>query len=338
MLLEVKNVKMFYKLRKGWVRAVDDVSFSLGRGETLGIVGESGCGKTSVAFSIMGLLPPNGKFVDGQILFKGLDIVKLPPDELRKVRWSNISIIFQSAMNALDPVYKIGDLLIEVLRNKKNMNKHEARARVAEIFELVGLPVSRMDHYPYEFSGGMKQRVIIAMSLLLNPDLIIADEPTTALDVITQNQILEEIKNLQKRFDIAMICISHDISIIAEICEKIAVMYGGKISECADTVSIFKNPHHPYTMALLHCFPSIHGPLKKLKSLPGRPPNLQNPPAGCRFEPRCPYAKEVCSKEEPPRMDVSKDHYSFCHFALEPSLRKIRFELGEEDNKKRSID
>jgi len=326
-LLEVKDLRMHYRLVNGWVRAVDGVSFDLERGETLGLVGESGCGKTSVAYSLMKLLPPNGRFVGGEILFNGVDILKLPPEEVRRIRWKHISMIFQSAMNALDPVQRVGDHLIEALITNRDVTKDEARSRARELFELVGLSADRMNSYPHELSGGMKQRVIIAMSLICNPELIIADEPTTALDVIVQDQILQQIMEIKEKLGLSVMFISHNISIIAETCEKISVMYGGKILEDADTVSIFRNPRHPYTIALLHSYPSIVGEVRKLASLPGVPPNLLNPPPGCRFAPRCPIARDTCRLEEPPRVEVKKGHYSRCHFAMDPMIEKVELKL-----------
>lgn len=326
-LLDVRNLQMHYQLRKGFIKAVDNVSFQLGRGETLALVGESGCGKTSVAHSIMGLLPPNGRIVGGHIVFNGTDLVGLPPNGLRRFLWKEISMIFQGSMNALDPVRKVGDSVMEAYTTHFDVSKSDARTKVSELFEIVGLPPSRMKSYPHEYSGGMKQRAIIAMSLICNPKLLIADEPTTALDVIVQDQILEKIKELQVKFDVSMLLITHDVSIVAEKSDKIAVMYGGKIVEYADTLSIFENSHHPYTIALLHSFPSILGQKKRLLSLSGAPPDLRNPPRGCRFEPRCPYAKAICRQIDPEMIQVSEGHYSLCHFALDPALKDIVFKL-----------
>lgn len=329
-LLDVRNFQMHYKIKKGYIKAVDNVSFHINQGETLALVGESGCGKTSVAYSVMRLLPPNGIIVGGQIIFNGIDLVSQSPKGLKKFLWKEISMIFQGAMNALDPVQKVGNSLLEAYLNHFKASKNEAKNRVAELFEMVGLPVSRMNSYPHEYSGGMKQRAIIAMSLLCHPKLLIADEPTTALDVIVQDQILDKIKELQRKFNIAMLLITHDISIVAERSDKIAVMYGGKIVEYADTTSIFKNPHHPYTMALLYSFPSILGQKKTLLSLSGGPPDLRNPPKGCGFEPRCPHAKDICGKAEAPMIKVNNEHYSFCHFALDPELKDITFKSEEK--------
>ncbi|MFC1803625.1 ABC transporter ATP-binding protein, partial [Thermoproteota archaeon] len=278
----------------------------------------------ALAISIMRLLPSNGKILDGEILLDGIDILKLPEDEMRKVRWNKISVIFQGAMNALNPVNKVGDQVIEALNIHEKLTKKEMRDKAEYIFDLVGLDSSWMKNYPHELSGGMKQRVIIAMSLICNPQLIIADEPTTALDVVMQDQILYEINNLQKKIDISMIYISHDMSVLAEVCDKIAIMYGGKIVESTSTENIIKNSHHPYTIALVNAFPNIKGPKKQLISISGVPPDLRNPPLGCYFEPRCPFAKQICKKEPPPAVKISEGHYSYCHYALDPRIQELQ--------------
>ncbi|MBS7635186.1 ABC transporter ATP-binding protein [Candidatus Bathyarchaeota archaeon] len=323
-LLEVRDLKMYYRAFGGWIRAVDGISFELERGSTLGLVGESGCGKSSVGLSLLKLLPPTAKFMSGEILFDGTDLLNLCPEDIRKIRWKRISMIFQNAMNALDPVKKVGDQLMEALTVNVNVRKDEAKKKAVELFERVGLSADRMNSYPHELSGGMKQRVIIAMALVCNPELIIADEPTTALDVVVQDQIMQLILELKEKFNLSIIFISHSASVIAETCERICVMYGGKIVEQADVRSIFKSPYHPYTISLFYSYPSIVGEVKKLISLPGAPPNLLNPPAGCRFAPRCPIAKKVCKAEEPPKFEVKKGHYSHCHFAMELDVRKIQ--------------
>lgn len=313
---------MYYRTRKGFLRAVDDVSFDVNRGDTFGLVGESACGKTSVAFSIMNLLPDNGEIVGGQIRFDGKNLVGLSDDEMREIRWKKLSMIFQSAMNSLNPVLRIGDQLVDVVLAHENIPKKEAKDRVADFFEMVGLPRHRMNNYAHEFSGGMKQRAVIAMSLLCNPNLIIADEPTTALDVVIQDQILQVINDIQSKLNFAVIMISHNMSVVAETCNKIAVMYAGEIMELADSTSIFDDTRHPYTMVLIKAFPSIRGPLRKLVSVGGSPPSLLHPPPACRFEPRCPFAEEVCRREKPALKETSHGHYSQCHFALDPKLRK----------------
>jgi peptide/nickel transport system ATP-binding protein len=314
-LLEVKNLIMYYETERGMVRAVDDVSFVLGKGRTLGIIGESGCGKTSLAFTIMKVLPKNARLIGGQILFQGMDLTKLPRDELNRIRWKKISMIFQSAMNALNPVRRVEDQLVDALRVNATISNETAKKRVKEMFDLVGLSYATMKSYPHELSGGMRQRVVIAMSLLCNPELVIADEPTTALDVTLQDQIIHEIKHLQKELNIAMILITHNIAVVAETCERVDVMYGGKIVESGDVISIFKNSCHPYTRALLSSFPSLRGPMRDFISLPGNPPSLLNPPLGCRFAPRCASSRKICSEQNPPLIKVEEEHYSLCHFA-----------------------
>ena len=314
-LLDVQGLKTYYFTLRGSVKAVDEVNFQVERGKALGLAGESGCGKTTVALSILKILPPGGKILGGKILFKGEDLVKLKEDEMRKkVRWKGISIVFQGAMNALNPVYKIGDQITEaILVHETNVGKEEARNRTAKLLEMVGLEPSRADNYPHEFSGGMRQRALIAMSLACNPELLIADEPGTALDVIVQGQVLRLMKELKDRLNLGMMLITHDLSIIAETCENCAIMYAGKIVEYGDIVTIFKEPLHPYTKGLIEAFPSIKTAKRKMTSIPGFPPDLLDPPPGCRFHPRCPYAKSICRKEEPRFMEVAGKHHVMCH-------------------------
>jgi peptide/nickel transport system ATP-binding protein len=309
---------MHYTTRKGDVWAVDNVSFDLARGRSLGLVGESGCGKTSVATSLLRLLPDNARILSGRIYLGGSDVLALSEAEMLKVRWKSIAMIFQAAMNSLNPVYRVGDQIVEALQTHFNtMGLAEARERVAELFNLVGLDATLMDRYPHEFSGGMRQRAVIAMALSCKPDVIIADEPTTALDVIVQDRILKELRSIQKELDMAMIYISHDIAVIAEECERIGVMYAGRLAELADAVDIFEKPMHPYTYALMFAFPSIKGEKRELITLPGEPPDLLNPPPGCRFHPRCPRATEVCRSEHPPFEDKGGAHLVACWHPME---------------------
>ena len=312
-VLNVQNLVMYYKTMKGYVKAVDNVSFDVEKGEAMGLVGESGCGKTTIGMSILRLLPSNAEIQSGKVLFKGSDILELSEKEMRTVRWSGVSMIFQAAMNALNPVHRIEDQIIEAMKTHENISKEEARERVYQLYKLVGLDPGRARDYPHEYSGGMKQRAVIAMSLACNPDIIIADEPTTALDVIVQDQIISEIKRLQKELHMTMIYISHDISVIAESCERIAVMYAGILAEYANATDLFRNPMHPYTQALMNSFPSIKGPKKRLIPVPGEPPNLLNPPKGCRFHPRCPLAMDVCKKEVPAFTEYEDRHWAACH-------------------------
>jgi peptide/nickel transport system ATP-binding protein len=305
-LLEIRNLTLHYETTKG-------VSFSLNRGESMGLVGESGCGKTSVAMGIMKLLPTNAVIIGGELLFKGENILLKEDEEIRRIRWKEISMVFQAAMNALNPVISVADQIIEAIQAHDDVSETEAWEKVKELYELVGLDPGRGKSYPHEYSGGMKQRAIIAMSLACSPDLIIADEPTTALDVIMQDQIIQEIVALQDRLDMAMIYISHDISVIAETCGKTGVMYAGKIVEYADTDSLFYDTLHPYTNALLSSYPSIKGKVKRLNPIPGEPPNLLDPPVGCRFCPRCPEKGGMCENQEPEFLEVKKGHFVACH-------------------------
>ncbi len=312
-LLEVKELKTYYYTLRGVVKAVDNVSFSLERGEVLGIAGESGCGKSTLAWALLGLVPPPGRIAGGEIMLDGINITKLSEHDLRKkVRWKKISMIFQGAMNALTPVFTIENQLAEPLIIHKGMSKNEARERIAQMLKAVGLDETIMKRYPHELSGGQKQRVIIAMALLLNPDLVIADEPTTALDVIVQAQIMNLFKEIKKRYNIGMIFITHDLSLIAEIADKVAIMYAGKIVEIGSSDQVFGNPRHPYTQGLLRSIPRIRSK-EKITWIPGVPPDLVRPPPGCRFFPRCKYVKERCRKEEPELKEIEPGHFVACH-------------------------
>lgn len=314
-ILDVKNLKTHYTTLRGPVKAVEDINFQVKKGEALGLAGESGCGKTTVALSILRILPKAGRILGGKIIFKGEDIVKLRENEMRKkIRWKGISIVFQGAMNALNPVYKVGDQIVEaIIAHEPNTKKNEAEERTTKLLELVGIDPSRANNYPHEFSGGMRQRALIAMSVACNPDLLIADEPGTALDVIVQAQVLRMMRELKSRLNLGMILITHDLSIIAETCENCAIMYAGKIVENGDIVSIFKKPLHPYTQGLIQAFPSIKTAKMEITSIPGFPPDLLRPPSGCRFHPRCSYAMSVCKKEEPKPIEVAPGHYVECH-------------------------
>ncbi|HEX9907098.1 MAG TPA: ABC transporter ATP-binding protein [Thermoplasmata archaeon] len=326
-LLEVKDLKVHFKIQGGWVKAVDGISFSLDAGQTMGLVGESGCGKTTAAYAITQLLPTNAYIKGGKIFFKGRELLAISkrPDgrlddyneKIRAIRWKEISMIFQGAMNAFNPVYRVGDQIIEAIQLHEEVDDEVARKRAKELFAFVGIPEDRIDNYPHEFSGGMKQRAMIALALALRPAFIIADEPTTALDVITQDRILFEIKKLQERLRMAMIIITHDVSVVAEVSDSIAVMYAGRIMEIGSTVHVFKGTAHPYTAGLLASFPSIEGAKRRLTSIPGFPPDLVNPPKGCPFHPRCQFAKEVCSKQVPPPIELEPGHISYCIFARE---------------------
>jgi len=313
-LLGVKDLVMYYNTLSGDVKAVDNVTFDLGRGETLGLVGESGCGKTSTMLTILGLLPFNARILNGAVYFNGENLLDMPKSRIRKeIRWNRISTVFQGAMNALHPMMTAGKQIAEATLLHENVSKKEALKRAGDLLELVGIERAKIDRYPHELSGGMKQRVVIAMSIACNPELVIADEPTTALDVIIAAQVLELLKDLQRKLDVSMILISHDLSVVAEVCDKIAIMYAGKIVETGTVMEVFKNPRHPYSEKLLAAFPSILGAKRKLTSIGGFPPDLLDPPQGCRFHPRCSYAMEICRKKEPVLSDPGYGQLVSCH-------------------------
>ena len=318
-LLEVTDLHTQFFTRDGVVRAVDGVTFQVAAGETLGIVGESGCGKSVTALSLMRLIPqPPGKIVKGSIMFDGQDILKMDDDDVRGIRGNNIAMIFQDPMTSLNPVLTISRQISEALELHMKMDKSEARKRTIELLELVNIPSAkkRVDDYPHQFSGGMRQRVMIAMALSCNPKLILADEPTTALDVTIQAQILDLLKNLAREFRTAFILITHDLGVVAGMTQRIHVMYGGKIVEKADTAELFANPKMPYTWGLLRSIPRLDERRKaKLVPIEGLPPDLIAPPPGCRFEPRCQYRHDVCREKEPPLEHIpnsKSDHEARC--------------------------
>lgn len=316
-LLDVKNVSIEYTTEEGVLKAVDDVSFSLEVGESVGLVGESGCGKTTMAKSIMRLLSKNGRISEGQMIFKGEDLVTKSSEEIRKLRLTEIAMVAQSAMNALNPVQTVGDQLIDGIQIHTDMSREQAKDRAIEVFKMVGLEAKRLKSYPHQMSGGMKQRAIIAMALTLNPSLIIADEPTTALDVVVQDRILQQVIDIQKKINSSMILITHDISVVSETCETIIVMYGGKVMEKASTKAFFTKPMHPYSLGLNNAFPSIHEIGEELISIPGAPPNLMVKQTGCRFQERCPFRETICQEEVPELEEVTPGHWSACHFNTE---------------------
>ncbi|MBM3942081.1 MAG: ABC transporter ATP-binding protein [SAR202 cluster bacterium] len=308
-LLQVRDLTLHYRTRQGDVRAVDGVTFSLGRGQVLGLVGESGCGKTSLGMGLLKLLPSNARLVRGEIIFDGQDLAPLNDAQMRRYRWRRIAMIFQAAMNALDPVYRVGEQILEAMEahawpgiedGPAGQKRRQAREKVKELFRLVGLDPELMDRYPHELSGGMRQRAVIAMSLACRPDLVIADEPTTALDVIVQERILRELKSIQKELGLSLLYITHDVAVVAEVADQVGVMYAGQLVELGDTPQVFHQPMHPYTAGLLASFPSIRGEKRPLAALPGEPPSLVAPPSGCRFHPRCPRATKECRQEVPP--------------------------------------
>ena len=317
-LLEVNDLRTYFFTREGSVQAVDGVSFEVERGKTLGIVGESGCGKSVTALSIMGLIPkPPGKIVEGSILFDGKDLTKTSERQLENVRGRQIAMIFQDPMSSLNPTLKIGTQITEVLRRHLDLSKDEARKRAAELLEEVRIPraAERLTDYPHRFSGGMRQRVMIAIALACNPQLLIADEPTTALDVTIQAQILDLLDELRREHDMAMIIITHDMGVVAETADDIAVMYAGQIVEQASAFELFDNPEHPYTEALLGALPQLEGEVDEIRqgrlvSIPGRPPDLVNPPEACRFAPRCPYRDtgDTCATVPPALREIRPGH------------------------------
>ncbi len=313
-ILDVQNLKAYYSTIKGDVKAVDDVRLQIDKGEALGLVGESGCGKTTLALAIMRLLPWNGRIVEGTIRLDGVDIVGLDDKTFDKdYRWKRMAYIFQGAMNALNPVFRVGDQIAEAITIHEDVEKKEALERTRSLFSLVGIDPERVTSYPHELSGGMKQRVMIAMALACNPEFIIADEPTTALDVIVQAQTLQVINELRKNLGLTMILITHDLSVVAQTCTTCAIMYAGNMVEYADIETIFKDPAHPYTRALISAFPSIKEERRELNSIAGVPPNLLNPPTGCRFHPRCLHSMDICTKEKPEYTVLREKHIAACH-------------------------
>ncbi len=314
-LVDVRNLKTYFFTEDGTVPAVDDVSFHINRGETLGVVGESGCGKSVTSLSIMRLIPnPPGKIVSGEMYFEGESLLDKSDPEMRKIRGNDISMIFQEPMTSLNPVYTVGDQIAEAVELHQGLSHQEALEKAVDMLRLVGIPSpeQRVHEYPHQLSGGMRQRVMIGMALSCNPKLLIADEPTTALDVTIQAQILELMKGLKQDLGAAIMLITHDLGVIAEMAERVIVMYAGKIVEEADVFSLFKNPLHPYTEGLLSSIPKLDAPKGRLHVIEGVVPNPLNMPQGCRFNPRCPYAMDKCREEEPPLVDVGEGRYSAC--------------------------
>jgi peptide/nickel transport system ATP-binding protein len=312
-LLTVENLTVEYWARRGKVRAVDNVSFSLGKTETLGVVGESGSGKSTLGLSLIRLVPPPGRIVNGHVWLEGIDLLKLREDEMRKVRGRKISFIFQDPMTSLNPVKKIGEHFVELIRTHEPKISDEAALKRAEkLLEDVGIQPERINDYPHQLSGGMRQRIMIALAIVLNPCIVIADEPTTALDVIVQAKILDLLKDVQNKHAMTLILITHDLSIAMERCDKILVMYAGHMVEHAYIKDIYRNPQHPYTQGLLRSIPNIELAEQKLEAIPGSPPDLLNLPKGCRFWPRCSSAMEICRKTEPKLIETEPGHFVRC--------------------------
>jgi peptide/nickel transport system ATP-binding protein len=324
-LLEVKDLRVQFHTDDGIVKAVDGVDFTLDRGETLGIVGESGSGKSVTCLSILGLA--RGGRVSGEALFEGRDLLKMHPDEIREVRGKKMAMIFQDPLSSLHPYYKVGAQIVEAIRAHESVPKRQAHRRAVDLLRLVGIPrpERRIDDFPHQFSGGMRQRAMIAMALSLDPAVLIADEPTTALDVTVQAQIIDLIERLQKEFDTAIIMITHDLGVIADTADNVLVMYGGRAIEVADRRTTYYGPHHPYTWGLLQSLPSVGAEHlgERLRPIKGLPPSLIRPPSGCKFHPRCPYVMDVCIKEEPGLLPAGGNgaHLSACHLSLEDKQR-----------------
>lgn len=314
-LMEVSNLRAHYFSPRGVVKAVDGISFNLRKGERLGIAGESGCGKTTCAKALMRLIRPSRGTLDGKIIFAGEDLLQKSEREMRAIRWKRISMVFQAAMNALNPVMRVKDQIGEAISIHDRLEKDDIIRRVEELLAMVGINPSRGNDYPHEFSGGQKQRAVIAMALACNPDIVILDEPTTALDVVIQAQILKLLHDLSVKINSSMILITHDISIISEICDRIAIFYAGKIVELTNLESFFRHPIHPYSQCLIGAFPKIQSSRTSLVTVPGSPPDLTRPPPGCRFSPRCPLRENRCSIEEPSMKEARKNHYVACHSA-----------------------
>jgi len=323
-LLELENLHTFFYTDTGVARAVDGVSFAVGVGETVGVVGESGCGKSVTALSILRLVRPPGRIEPGSVMrFEGKDLMALDESEMQHVRGNRIAMVFQEPMTALNPVFTIGDQIGEVARVHAGMNKREALAKAVEMLKLVGIPApeQRAGEYPHQLSGGMRQRVVIAMALVMNPALVIADEPTTALDVTIQAQILELLRDLQQKFGTSILLITHDLGVVAETVSRVIVMYGGEIVEQAPVTELFAAAHHPYTEGLLHAMPQVGHERERLATIPGSVPPPTAWPQGCRFHDRCQYAWDRCATEHPPLYQIGAGHVSRCHLAEEPQRR-----------------
>jgi peptide/nickel transport system ATP-binding protein len=326
-LLEVNDLRTSFRTDDGVVKAVDGISFSIEKGKTLGIVGESGCGKSVTCLSIMGLNNKRSAISSGEAIFKGEDLLTMSPRRLRDLRGNDVAMIFQDPMTSLNPVHSIGKQLVEAVLLHRDVSKKEARARSLELLKAVGIPRAdrRIDDYPHQFSGGMRQRVMIAMSLINEPDLLIADEPTTALDVTTQAQILNLMLKLQEEFNTAIIMITHDLGVVAEIADDVVVMYAGRVAEEGTVDEIFTRPHHPYTWGLLGSLPRLDADVERLVQIQGQPPSLLNPPRGCRFHPRCPYVMDVCKSKEPPLLPITDQpqHLQACHLDEQTKDREV---------------
>jgi peptide/nickel transport system ATP-binding protein len=325
-LLELRQLIVDYGVGDRRARAVDGVDLAVHEGEIVGLAGESGCGKTTVANAVLQILRPPARIAGGSVRFQGEELIGRDPEELRRYRWRNVSLVLQSAMNALNPVMRVGDQFVDAVRAHERIDRRRALVRAGELLELVGIDRRRARAYPHELSGGMRQRVIIAMALALQPELVIMDEPTTALDVVVQREILQQIEALKRDFGFAVLFITHDLSLLLEFSDRIAIMYAGEIVESASAGRLAADPQHPYTQALLQSFPPLTGPLTRLTGIPGAPPDLRHPPRGCRFAPRCPQCRPEQSDlyvrqttERPSLREVGPGHQVACHLVEERS-------------------
>lgn len=312
-VLDVSGLSVEYLTGGDPVRAVENVSFILRRGEFLGLVGESGCGKSTLCFAIGRLLGDNAEITGGEIRFAGKNLVHLREKQLRHLRWKELSVVMQSAMNALNPVISIGEHFVDTLQAHEPITTQAARKRAGELLSMVGIDTSRLDSFPHELSGGMRQRVVIALALALGPQLIIMDEPTTALDVVVQREILQQIQELQQKLGFAVLFITHDLSLLVEFCHRIAIMYAGEIVEEAPAETLFRQPKHPYTVGLMSSFPALTGEKRRITGIPGSPPDLSEPPPGCRFAPRCKYASACAFGKRPLLRAINSGHLVACH-------------------------
>ncbi len=311
-LLRISSLKTYYFSRKSVIKAVDDVSLEISRGEMVGLVGESGSGKSTLGLSIVKLVPPPGKIIDGRIILDGKDILKLSDKELRKIRGKRIGMIFQDPLTCLDPLRRIGDQIVETILTHLRIDKEDAREIAMKTLERVGIPSDRIDNYPHQLSGGMRQRAMIAMSIALDPELLIADEPTTALDVVVQSRIMDLLEDLRTERNMSILLITHDLALVIERSNRVVIMYGGKVCEIGLVKDIAEDPLHPYTKLLLQSIPDIEKIKTELKPIPGSPPDMRNPPPGCRFWPRCPYTLERC-KDTEPNLTIIEGRVVACH-------------------------
>ncbi|NHJ48102.1 MAG: ABC transporter ATP-binding protein [Asgard group archaeon] len=335
-LLDVKGLVTQFFTESGVVEAIDGINLTVYPRESVGVVGESGCGKTQTAYSILRILASNGEIMEGQVLYKGQDLVQLSETEMRKIRGKEIAMIFQDPMTSLNPVIKISDQMVEVIAMHRDVSTDEAKEIAIEALSSVGVSdaANRIDEYPHKFSGGMRQRILIARALALRPSLLIADEPTTALDVTIQAQVLEIIKDMKEQYNLALMLITHNLGVVAELTDRVHIFYGGRVAEVATTYNIFTQPMHPYTIALLESIPSLDVDKGRLATIPGSVPQLINPPKGCRFHPRCRYAKEICSKDIPPMEEKQPGRFVACHFWEEVEISELAEEvIGSQKDK-----